>query len=331
MTRLFEALERARTLTDGEVAGNVLPPDSNGSSVPDMPRSWRFDRGAAAHAQAEAAPAPVLEVVQARAADLVDEGSGAQPAYAFLNDWTNDKLIVGPDVSTAFVEQYRRLAASLHHAQLQSGARTVMIASAVESEGKTLTAANVALTLSHSYKRNVLLVDADLRRPSQHQLFQLSNREGLGETLIGRTLEGRLPVQRVSPNLWVMTAGRPNSDPMSGLVSDTMRQFLHEATEQFDWVVIDTPPVALLTDANLLASMIDVALLVVSAKTTPYPLVRRAVEAIGAERVLGVVLNRSDGADTVPGYYYSYAYSYGASRPSDRRWWQFKLGRGRSA
>jgi Mrp family chromosome partitioning ATPase len=110
-----------------------------------------------------------------------------------------------------------------------------------------------------------------------------------------------------------------------------MRQFLLEATEQFDWVVIDTPPVALLTDANLLSAMIDVALLVVSARTTPYPLVRRAIEAIGAERVLGVVLNRADGADAVPGYYYSYGYSYGASRPADRRWWQPRLRRRRSA
>jgi hypothetical protein len=67
--------------------------------------------------------------------------------------------------------------------------------------------------------------------------------------------------------------------------------------------------------------MIDVALLVVSAKTTPYPLVQRAVEAIGAERVLGVVLNRADEAEAMPGYYYSYAYSYGTSR-KDRSWWR---------
>ena len=86
---------------------------------------------------------------------------------------------------------------------------------------------------------------------------------------------------------------------MSVLVSDMMKQFLDEAAEQYDWVVIDTPPVALLSDANLLAAMIDVAILVVSANTTPYPLVKRAVEALGPSKVLGVVLNRAERSELV--------------------------------
>ena len=118
-----------------------------------------------------------------------------------------------------------------------------------------------------------------------------------------------------------MTAGRPTQDPMSALVSDTMRHFLVEAAEQFDWVLLDTPPVALLSDANLLAAMIDQAILVVSASTTPYPLVKRAIEAIGADRILGVVLNRAKKADLVVGYgYYYYGYSYGQTGRPKRRW-----------
>jgi tyrosine-protein kinase Etk/Wzc len=92
-----------------------------------------------------------------------------------------------------------------------------------------------------------------------------------------------------------------------------MRLFLEEAVRQFDWVVVDTPPVGLLTDANLLAAMIDLALVVVSAKSTPYPIVRKSIEALGPERVIGVVLNRADTKEATPGYYgygYSYAYSY---------------------
>src|SRR6185436_18331119 len=92
-------------------------------------------------------------------------------------------LVVGRTANNTLVEQYRHLAASLHHAQLRTGARTVMICSAVESEGKTTTAANIALTLSHSHHRNVLLIDADLRRPSIHSLLQLGSSTGLSETL----------------------------------------------------------------------------------------------------------------------------------------------------
>ena len=86
---------------------------------------------------------------------------------------------------------------------------------------------------------------------------------------------------------------------MAGLVSETMSRILTEAAEQFDWVIVDTPPVALLPDANLLAAMIDTALLVVSANATPYPLVARAVEAIGEQRILGVVLNRMAHAEMI--------------------------------
>jgi receptor protein-tyrosine kinase len=238
------------------------------------------------------------------------------------------RLIVGPEMDRSLIEQYRRLAATLHHAQLRTGNHTVMIASAIEAEGKTLTATNVALTLSHSYRRRVLLVDADLRRPSIHTLFSLDNRIGLRDMLKRSGPDGNLPVQQVSSMLWVMTAGRPDPDPMSGLVSDTMRQLLVEAAEQFDWVVIDTPPVALLPDANLLAAMVDAALLVVSASTTPYPLVARAIEAIGASRILGVVLNRADPSEAKAGYGdYNYSDNYYAAKrsPKPRRRFHFGL------
>src|SRR5262249_22629245 len=91
--------------------------------------------------------------------------------------------LVGDESDPALAEQYRRLAASLHHAQLQNGVRRVMIVSAIEAEGKTLTAINLALTLSRSYQRRVLLVDADLRRPMIHARIGLDNRMGLRDTL----------------------------------------------------------------------------------------------------------------------------------------------------
>jgi receptor protein-tyrosine kinase len=236
-----------------------------------------------------------------------------------------EKLVVHTDAQASLVEQFRRLAAALHHAQTQSDTRTVMVASAVEAEGKTLTATNLALTLSESYQRRVLLVDADLRRPSVHGVFQLDNRAGLGDVLRGDVQRkgisgGKLPVHRVSANLWVLTAGRPTSDPMSLLISETMREFLEDAADQFDWVVMDTPPVALLPDANLLAAMIDTALLVVRANSTPYPLSVRAIEAIGAQKILGVVLNRAQKSEVAAGYnYYSYSYSHSPSAKPRRR------------
>jgi Mrp family chromosome partitioning ATPase len=108
---------------------------------------------------------------------------------------------------------------------------------------------------------------------------------------------------------------------MAGLVSETMNRILTEATQHFDWVIVDTPPVALLPDANLLAAMIDTAILVIAANSTPYPLIRRAVESIGEQRILGVVLTRMSAAAIGGSYnYYGYgAYAYGAAKTRKRR------------
>src|SRR5262249_48843354 len=115
------------------------------------------------------------------------EGPKRDAADSFdyrLGDCAAGKVVVEMGAEMGLVEQYRRLGAVLHHAQLQRGTRSMMIASAVAAEGKTLTATNLALTLSCSYQRRVLLIDADLRRPDLHNMFRLQNHAGLGDGLI---------------------------------------------------------------------------------------------------------------------------------------------------
>jgi capsular exopolysaccharide synthesis family protein len=240
-----------------------------------------------------------------------------------LGDADRDKIVIGDGVDPALMEQYRHLAAVLHHAQKATGARSVMVTSALPSEGKTLTATNLALTLSQSYQRRVLLIDADLRRPRLREMFALPATEGLTDSLTTRT-DSRLPVHQISPTLWVLTSGRAVPDPMSLLVSPAMKQLLDDAGEAFDWVVVDTPPIGLLPDANLLSAMIDTALLVVSAQSTPYPMVQRAAAAVGTNRILGVVLNRAEQTTMAGKFNY---YGYNAYQPSNpkldvkrRRW-----------
>jgi capsular exopolysaccharide synthesis family protein len=225
------------------------------------------------------------------------------------------KLVVMPSVPHAAVEQYRRLAASLHHTKLQKDTKVVMITSASPGEGKTLTAVNLALTLSQSYRRNVLLIDADLRRPNIHQHFQLPNVLGLSDGLKS-DIEEKLALIQVSEYLTVLPAGRPDNDPMSGLTSDRMRRIIEQATARYDWVLVDTPPVGFLSDANLLVAMVDVAIFVVRAGKSPYRLIQRALDAVGRDRILGVVLNAVAENVDVAGYnYYGY---YGTPRRSGK-------------
>jgi capsular exopolysaccharide synthesis family protein len=290
MSRLSDALDRAATTPLPTPANSAL---LSGAAVtgPEVP--WDFERTAP-----PAATAPDVDTMRPGQKD-------AAPSYRFGAPLL-DKVVISDTCERGLVEQYRRLAAVFHHAQVQQGIRSVMVASALASEGKTLTATNLALTFSHSYGKRVLLIDADLRRPGLHNVFGFEAPVGLRDCLRSGMLDP-LPLRQLSENLWILPAGRPDPDPMSGLVSDTMKQLLTRVTEQFDWVVVDTPPVALMADANLLAAMIDAALLVVSASSTPYPLARRAVEAIGPSRVIGAVLNRVK-KDVLVGEYDNYGY-----------------------
>jgi protein-tyrosine kinase len=213
------------------------------------------------------------------------------------------RVIVDQGVSPASREQYRQLAAILHNTQTASGVKVIMIASAVAGEGKTLTAANLALTFSEAYQRRVLLVDADLRRPSLHRLFEIHERTRSTDTTSSLPHQV-LQVRLVTARLGILTTEFPSSAPMAALTSERMRQVIHEGRQSFDWIIIDTPPVALLPDASLLASVVDGAVLVVKARSTPLDLVKRAVDAIDRTKLLGVVLNGTSRPPRNSGYDY---------------------------
>src|SRR5690606_12595006 len=123
----------------------------------------------------------------------VNSPSAAGPTVAGLSgSLSQEKLVTAGTIERAPVEQYRRLATRLHLAQAEQGTRVVMVTSAIASEGKTLTATNLALTLSESYKRRVLLIDADLRRPWVHELFRVPNLTGLNDGIRADT-ERKVP------------------------------------------------------------------------------------------------------------------------------------------
>jgi capsular exopolysaccharide synthesis family protein len=245
--------------------------------------------------------------------------SRSQSLFEHMDIRLAQKVVVDQKMMAASREQYRRLAAALHHAQLSHGVKVVMISSAVAGEGKTLTASNLALTLSESYQRSVLLIDGDLRRPSLDTVFQLEGSSGLSEGLVAFE-ERKMPLHAVSPTLTILPAGQATSDPMAGLTSDRMARLIAEAREAFEWVIIDTPPVGLLSDAKLLASMADGTVLVVKADSTPYDLVQRAIAALGRERILGAVLNRATHGSRKSDYgYYNYYYGKNGTSALDTR------------
>lgn len=190
-------------------------------------------------------------------------------------------------------EAYRALRANLQFASLDRDLRTVLITSAGQGDGKTTVAANLGVALAEGGK-HVLLVDADLRRPSVHRLFELPPAPGLSNALLHE--EGELPVVATTvPGLSILAAGDPPPNPGEFVASPRLGRLLARARSSFDVVLIDTPPVSLVADAAVLAPSVDGVLLVVSAGRTKRDLVRRAkdqLEKVGA-RLLGVVLNNA--------------------------------------
>lgn len=305
MSRIDDALKRGGEAAPGPTGnegGVRSDADAAGLETP-----WAIDEEAAAPAPDErvrvvSAPLgpPASQELPGGEPSVVDRFTGVQA----------EKIVGASRVAPAFAEQYRKLAATLHHAQRDRGIKSVLVASAMAGEGKTLTATNLALTLSESYMRRVLLIDADLRRPSLHHVFQAPNASGLSDGLRDHA-ERKLTLSQISPMLTLLTAGKPDADPMSSLSSARMRQVIEDAVEAFDWVLIDTPPVGLLPDANLLAAMVDAAVLVVHAGRTPTADLQKAIGLLGRDRVLGVVLNRVGRSNHRRGYGYGEGYGYG--------------------
>lgn len=246
---------------------------------------------------------------------LEPQTQGELTSFRGFNEAWLPKLVTATEPDTRLVEQFRRLAGLLHQSQVDHNTRVLMVTSADAGEGKSLTAINLALTLADSYGRRVLLVDADMRRPSLHDIVRVPNEIGLGETLKAAVAH-KLPVYRISERLTLAPAGRPDRDPMTALTSTRMQELLAEASQRFDWVILDAPPVGPIMDANLLAPVTDGVLLVVRAARTRYDLVQRAVESIGRDRILGVVLNAADHARTA--VYRDYYQAQGAGLDDGR-------------
>ena len=230
------------------------------------------------------------------------------PIERFATGW-RERLAIGAKSDPHLADQFRRLAATLLHVQRTEKLRTIMGTSALAADGKTLTALNLSLVLSESYRRRVLLVEGDLRRPAISRVAGVAAGSGLNEALKSRD-DLKPSLIQLTEMLTLLPAGQPDSDPLSTLTSPRLQALLQDAAEKFDWVIVDTPPLAATTDATLLCPLVDAALLVVRAGRTPLESIQLAVDALGRERILGIVLNASEQAEAV-GYEY-----YGETTPA---------------
>jgi capsular exopolysaccharide synthesis family protein len=218
-------------------------------------------------------------------------------------------LLSGP-VPHDFGEAFRALRTALVASNPGESTRIIAITSAQPLEGKTTTAVNIALALAIGGAR-VLLIDADMRRPSLHKALRLPNDKGLSHLLVGESRMREVVQRTGDPNLLVITAGKTPPNPSELLGSDRMKAFVQQlGVGPFDWVIIDTPPVLAVTDAVILAPIVSGITFVLGAEMTRWRLAERAIETLqsGHPQSISAVLNRVDFDRNR--YYYSRYYGH---------------------
>jgi protein-tyrosine kinase len=174
--------------------------------------------------------------------------------------------------------------------------KSIMITSAMPGEGKSFVAANLAISIANGVEEHVLLVDADVRRPSIHQYFGLGQTGGLCDYLLKGANVSKHFIKTPVDKLTILPAGSPPDNPVELLTTQKMKALLHEVSRRYDdrFIVLDSAPCSLASETAAIAKYVDGIIIVVRAGKTPRKAITEVIEQLGKEKVLGIILNHSD-------------------------------------
>ena len=214
------------------------------------------------------------------------------------------KLVAKFDPKSPISEQYRTIRTNILYSSVDEEIRSLMVTSSGPGEGKSTTTANLAVVFAQQGK-TVLLVDADLRKPTVHYTFKLTNTTGLTSILTNQIELMEAVNKTDESNLYVLPSGPIPPNPSELLGSKAMQHFMEQALEEFDLIIFDTPPVLAVTDAQILGNLCQGSVLVVSSGKTEKDSLLKTKELLTATngRLLGVVLNNKK-IDKKGNYYY---------------------------
>lgn len=206
-------------------------------------------------------------------------------------------------------EAYRSLRTSIKFSSADKLIKTIVVTSSLIGEGKSTVVGNLAYSLNQDGSR-VLVIDCDLRKPSIHENFLLSNEKGLTDMLVGKS-DLRSVTKKIEDSLFLITAGTIPPNPAEILGSSAMEDLIEELSTNFDYIILDTPPILPVSDTLLLASKADATLIVVNARKTKEKMVKESYSKLVEARanVIGTILNESD--KSLDNKYYG---NYGAAK-----------------
>jgi len=220
--------------------------------------------------------------------------SPAPPAARVISGTHLDRrLVTAWSGNLGAAEQYRALRTRILHADNGSPVNVLLVSSPGRGEGKTLTAANLALAMAQEHQRRICLVDADLRQPQLHRLFGLPDGPGLSDILAGDASLADASVALDEYHITIVPAGHASAHPAELLGTTAMRRTIESLRSTFDTVIVDAPATAPLADVSILTPLVDGVVLVVRAGITSKPAIHDAVGTIEGGKLLGLVLNEA--------------------------------------
>ena len=207
----------------------------------------------------------------------------------------NISLLVNEDLDNPDAEAYRIMRTNIEFNRKNPDANTITVISGGTGEGKSTTLANIAFTFARG-GYSTLIVDADLRRPSQHRIFGLDNVTGISDYLTKDIPLEEVIRQTKVDNLFIMTSGKPPSDAAGILNSQRMAEFIEEVKSRFDMIFFDSPPILGVSDGSVICSAVDLTIVVVQHRRFPRAMLQRVKQAVMnvGGTIIGVVLNNVD-------------------------------------
>ena len=222
-----------------------------------------------------------------------------------VDNKTNAGFTVEDRPKSIVAEAYKTLRTNIQYSSFDKEIKTIAVTSAEMAEGKSTVARNIALTFAQNEK-NVILIDCDLRKPSVHKNFKASNLVGVSEILLGRaTFEEAM--QRHNDNFCFLTSGKIPPNPSEMLASYAMTKLIEKSKEEYDIIVLDTAPLKLVTDAQILSAKVDGTILVVRAQRTKKDAViesKNLLDKVGAN-IIGTVFYAVENTREKYNYYYA--------------------------
>ena len=302
MSQIFDALQRSEAeRSGGPAAGSSRATDLlqraeyGSASFRDQVNTVALEeRVSAIQPDVVAAPEPMMPEPLTVPASRLDPARAEGPYQCeVLQISPSDEghLVSLPDAESAAAEAFHLLGVRLRHLRRQRPLKKLLVTSTIPQEGKSMVAANLACTLALRTQQKVLLLEGDIRRPTQSKIFGLEAKAGICSWLNGEKTLIDSMYRLEGPGIWILPAGWATGNSLDLLQSGRVVPMMEQLTSWFDWVVIDSPPILPLADTSVWTNLADGILLVARQGTTQRKQLRRGLEALAHQKVIGAVLN----------------------------------------